>query len=893
MWAMYRPVQRRAENSHSPSVKHRIITAVLFLRPPLGLALGRLAVLLALLAPLALAVVLPAVPADEARAHDAPNRQHYLHEEIYKAAGEDGNLAAVIHLLDEHGVSPNAIHEPTCPAGCGTVAPRRFHYRPIHSAAEHGRVTIVATLIAAGADVNASISFSEGGNTALHLAAGGFRVGTANGPSVDSSAAIVSLLLDAGADVNAKDRYGRTPLRDTCYSDPGYCPARYSMNRAILIAAGGHWGEFCAAGFFVNPAGPTIPCVCPAGQQEVSAGNCAIPGESVCAGLNPPEFFDAVLVSITAGECVSFRPCAGGTLGRETNTCECPAPAVLDGAGNNCECPAPNLEFAAGDYCRAPSAKSCGGLTPPQFYSPTLSACAPYSECVDAGDCELSASVCQQGFTPGRFYDAAAGECGDPLHPCHDSAVRKADNSGCECPTGTFAHGDPSGGFRHDSYWANRNNYAPHDSSRNEYGPYEYIPNTAECHSAPDGHHAPLAHDLDGWSAAIRMNAPEVVSHFIDDHEQDPDSGLALHLAAEHDSHLAALALIEGGADVNRGYSDNSGFRGAPLHYAARHGSFRTAKVLLGRGADPDLWEDLDDDTPLHLAARLPDAPENVALVSLLLDKGADPNIRNDDRLRPLDLAYGRTDSFPPRRKMMAALITGGADWASECTGGTIPNENYRGEAQVATYPECKCPPHLSERGGGGECVCPAHSHSQVNELCLPKDSPQVELEIDKMRAELESLRMALAALNVQLSLAADGPPEMLEEVAKQAEVAARGIAQRRNNFLALARAGLAEADDAGPAPSLALSDTEATCRMLEGEVQTHSRTGAKICSGIDHNDTFCIVGSASAFPCVGLFRHVRRCNDDHNRPALDPWHCAQQCADGLRAHGARCEPES
>ena len=37
------------------------------------------------------------------------------------------------------------------------------------------------------------------------------------------------------------------------------------------------------------------------------------------------------------------------------------------------------------------------------------------------------------------------------------------------------------------------------------------------------------------------------------------------------------------------------------------------------------------------------------------------------------------------------------------------------------------------------------------------------------------------------------------------------------------------------------------------------------------------------------LFRHVRRCNDDHNRPALDPWHCAKKCAGGLRARGAKC----
>ena len=557
----------------------------------------------------------------------------------------------------------------------------------------------------------------------------------------------------------------------------------------------------CAGAAVLDQAGTGCLCESPnLGTPDA----CAAPSESVCAGLNPPEFFDTALVSITAGECVSYKPCAGGTLDRQTNTCECPAPAVPDGAGNNCECHAPNLDFAVGD-CRAPSVENCAEYytSPrfhfPRFYSPTLSACASHDECIAVGDCT----------------------------------------------------------------------------------------------------HAPVAHGLgeSDWAAAIMANSYEVVSHLIADHGRNPeDLDLShtrrppLHHAALWESDQAALALIEGGADVNRVYGEVHHGE-TPLHRAAQTGSAAVAKVLLSRGANLDA-ADYTGDTPLHEAVRRSDAAENVALVSLLLDKGADPNIRGYRGWRPLDVAFhggdarawGFRGTWQARRKMMAALIAWGGTWSDECSGGAIPNENYRGEAQVATYPECKCPPHLSERGGGGECVCPAHSHSQVNELCLPKDSAQVELEIEKMRAELERLRMELAALNVRLSLAADGPPEMLEEVAKQAEQAARGIARRRNNFLALARPELA-----GPAPALALSDTEATCRMLDGEVQTHSRSGAKICSGIDHNDTFCIVGSDSAFPCVGFFRHVRRCNDAHNRPALDPWHCAAPCPSGLRARGAKC----
>ena len=813
----------------------------------IGIAL--LAPFAALLVLLALAAALVAVPANEARA-GLIGQDHPGEYPLHCAAGRDNDLAAVIHLLgNAHEVdvvdvnardwdgsgSPGSASYYSCRSG----QHYSYGHTPLQKAAWWGNATIVATLIAAGADVNARDdggNFAHGPYTPLYLV-------SPYGPS----------------------RSARPPGGESVVS--------------VLLAAGGHWGVACAEPAVVNPAFFDPPCLCEspnvwrnlgvndetpacevvavcdspavldavanrcdcpapnAGTDgAVAPGDCAVPSVESCGGLNPPEFFDAALVSITAGECVpfvscptgaaldqetntceftlasctaatlfyngtdceSFKPCYGGTLDRGTNTCECAAPAVLDGAGNNCECLAPNLRFAVGD-CRAPSAANCAErYDPPRFYSPTLSACASHDECIAVGDCT----------------------------------------------------------------------------------------------------HAPIAHGLgeSDWAAAIMANSYEVVSHLIADHGRNPeDLDLShtrrppLHHAALWESDQAALALIEGGADVNRVYGEVHHGE-TPLHRAAQTGSAAVAKVLLSRGANLDA-ADYTGDTPLHEAVRRSDAAENVALVSLLLDKGADPNIRGYRGWRPLDLAShgGNADTWQARRDMMAALIAWGADWSDECSGGAIPNENYRGLAQVATYPECRCPPHLSERDGGGECVCPAHSHSQVNELCLPKDSAQVADEIEKMRAELEELRALLAALNVQLTLAADGPPETLEEVAKQAEQAARGIARRRNNFLALARAGLAEADDAGAAPTLALSDTEATCRMLEGEVQTHSRSGAKICSGIDHNDTFCIVGSASAFPCVGFFRHVRRCNDDHNRPALDPWHCAAPCPSGLRARGAKC----
>ena len=1053
---------------------------------------------------------------------------------LHCAAGIDGDLEAVIQLLrleGAHKVDVNA-RDPSSSYysyWCGSGRQSGFYRStPLHWAAHYGRSTIAATLIAAGAEVNAK---SNIGSTPLHEAAyaGHATIAAAliaAGAEVNAkdndgetplheavsvywrgrASVVVSLLLTAGAEVNAKDNGGETPLRRAARYDHA------SVFASMLIAAGGHWGEACVGAAIVNPAGPTTPCLCESPNIETE-DNCQAPSAQVCGRLTPPEFYDA-----------------------------------------------------AGGKCVALSAQGCARTSPPSFYSPTLSACAPHDECAAAGNCVLSADICARGFTPDRFYDSTEGECVpfvecdstaalalnretnecectadrsrrylrtsgicesscnrvenavlkgrhrygsssyhsdyfececpsakwetetttvngacEFLYPCHDSAIRKADNSGCECPAGTYAHGDPSGGFRHDNTYSFRSAVRCRTSgSRNEYGRCVYIPDSAECHSAPDGHHAPVAHDLGGWTVAITLNDPEVVSHFIADHGQDPDANHELHLAAANDYHLAATALLAGGADPDLKNGDDdtplhlatrAGLarmvsillaadadtdlkdrRGdgalhlalrdqadelvslllsgganpdlkdddddTPLHLATRAGLARMVSILLAADADPDLKDrrgdgalhlalrdqtdglvslllsgganpDLQDrhgdgalhlalrdqadglvslllaadanvnlqdgggetplhletragrlemvslflgrganpdianaqgETPLHLAARdsafgivkllidrganvnatsfygntalhravrLSDEAANVALVSMLLGKGANPNIRNRDGWRPLDLAYhgGNSYTWQARRGMMAALIASGANWSSECTGGKIPNEHYR-PPEVS---DCRCPNHLAV-DNNGVCECPAETHAVVNGRCLAKGSAQLNEEIEILRKELADLRAALVSLNLRLSLAAaaDGPQEELEEVAGLAEQAARGIARRRDNFLALARAGLADADDAGAAPVVGLSDTAATCRMLDGIVEGDAR----VCSGVDINDTFCFVDSPSAFPCVGLFRHVRRCNDDYNRPALDPFHCAKQCADGLRARGAKCQAE-
>ena len=907
----------------------------------------------AALAPFALAAALLAIPADEAMADfrrgSSGNSEHSGDYPLHCAAGIDGNLTLVVHLLGStHYSGYRRITVDTLDVArtthtfghtsyytenysCIGGSQEGYNRVPLHWAARYGHATIVATLIAAGANVNAKDRATFTRNTPLHWAV---RYGHATIAATLIAAGadvrekdyygnthlhraaryghvdVVSALIAAGVEVNEKNRADATPLRYIWNSDKSRFYSSYSGAVAVLlIAAGGHWGESCVNGNVANPEGPSPSCICESPNVKTNLGACEV-------------------------------------------VAECDSPSVLNARTNRCDCPAPNAGTDGADApgnCAVASVESCGGLTPAKFYDSDARECIPLATCrhdetrntgtnvceclapnvLVAGNCRApSIYYCAQGFDPDRFYDREAGECipfvechptatagrytnececpyymrpdgscvsscdraetvvgyqcectadtatnvngvCELLYPCHDSAIRKADNSGCECPGGTFSHGDPSGGYHR-------------SRSYDRYGERPIIPDTAICHTS----HAPIPHNPSGWESAVYANNPTLVAHFISGHGRDPDENYALHLAAEGGYYLAAKTLIESGADINLKRYYGSGYGDPPLHFAVRNGRAKLITLLLRRGADADAQSDDDGDTALHLAAQRTDAAENAGLIAFLLDAGADPNIRNDDGWRPLDLAYhGGTPSdltWQARRGMMAALIAGGATWSDECTSGAIPNENYRPSSGIA---DCVCPLHISERDSRGRCECPGHSHAQVNGRCLPKDSAQVEAEILKMEAELLRLRAALVSLNAKLTAAAEIPREMVEEIAEQAGDTAQEIKRRRDNFLALARADLA-----GPAPPpVAMSDTAAECRMLGGEVQIHSATGIRVCSGIDANDTFCLVDSGDAYPCRGLFRHVRTCNDDYNRPALNPFFCGAQCGERA-ARGDECE---
>ena len=83
-------------------------------------------------------------------------------------------------------------------------------------------------------------------------------------------------------------------------------------------------------------------------------------------------------------------------------------------------------------------------------------------------------------------------------------------------------------------------------------------------------------------------------------------------------------------------------------------------------------------------------------------------------------------------------------------------------------------------------------------------------------------------------------------------------------------------------------------CRALRGDPEGAPLEGnGRVCSGVDANDTFCILDSVDGLPCRGLFRHVLRCNIEFNRLALNPFFCGKKCEDPEppNAVGGECRP--
>ena len=134
----------------------------------------------------------------------------------------------------------------------------------------------------------------------------------------------------------------------------------------------------------------------------------------------------------------------------------------------------------------------------------------------------------------------------------------------------------------------------------------------------------------------------------------------ALMLAtAQCHSHIAAL-IIGAGAQLNIVDEKNE----AALHKASIAGDHFTAECLLNAGADISLKEHVHGNTALLLAAK----HMHGGIVQLLLQRGAQADVRNHRGETPLLLACSRGHSYTA-----GVLIRGGADPSASDGAGNTP----------------------------------------------------------------------------------------------------------------------------------------------------------------------------------------------------------------------------
>ncbi len=92
-----------------------------------------------------------------------------------------------------------------------------------------------------------------------------------------------------------------------------------------------------------------------------------------------------------------------------------------------------------------------------------------------------------------------------------------------------------------------------------------------------------------------------------------------------------AERLLSSGLDVN--VQDNDAW--TPLHFAAQERSAEVAKLLIENGADIDAKE-INGNTPLWVAVM--NSSQDTQVVGILVDAGANPDIKNNHGISPREI---------------------------------------------------------------------------------------------------------------------------------------------------------------------------------------------------------------------------------------------------------------
>ena len=155
----------------------------------------------------------------------------------------------------------------------------------------------------------------------------------------------------------------------------------------------------------------------------------------------------------------------------------------------------------------------------------------------------------------------------------------------------------------------------PFLSQSSVFDPAEQSLSSAPVHEALAAGNVSLALELIDGGASI---------HGLGQHRRT-----LLHIAAMNGFKAVAETLLRRGAAIDP--IDDEFW--TPLHLASGHGHTMLVDILLSYGAGIDIQDD-EGWTALHQAAS-----RHFEIIRLLLERGANPNLKNSDGHTPLDLA--------------------------------------------------------------------------------------------------------------------------------------------------------------------------------------------------------------------------------------------------------------
>ncbi|MDE2794833.1 MAG: ankyrin repeat domain-containing protein [Gemmatimonadota bacterium] len=511
-------------------------------------------------------------------------------------------LAEVVRRLLDLGADVN---EP------GLIAPPLYH-----AASQGDNPELIAVLLAAGADVNAS---SRGGQSPLHGAA------RSGGPGV------IAALVAAGADVDTRDGSGATPLHRAV-------EAKVPANVAALLEAGAdvrsrvHEGDTPLHLSAQWPRRWTIRLDDP-----------------------PADPADTLMVNALAA--------AGADIDARNDRGETP----LHVATRNGHQPVVDKLLALGadaaavdDLGRPPRPTVCD-WTQRQFFQfapwqsvlGCLQAGADVHARGESGETPLHRLASDAQGDPERGIGAPPGPYSYPFARVIAAFVKAgADVNAVDRARGTPLH-----------------EVAGRWGSGGTALAAALLDAGAEVNARDSRGGTPL-HRVAGAGFPVIPGNDSLVSMLVeagaDLHATDNAGQTALHHALRTDDAAVAARLIELGADT--GARDGSGHAANPVDCARfntatffRFAPLGTVAGCIEGGADVNAGSDwmggslVDGSTPLHFASGWAWDP---AIVSLLLQAGAEVNARNNFRRSPLHEAAGR-NADPA---MIAALVEAGAE---------------------------------------------------------------------------------------------------------------------------------------------------------------------------------------------------------------------------------------